>query len=156
MRGLLAGLLVAFACGSASAQQASIERVLLVPATPGGWVVEVTTTGGFTGRGLGNFAVAGDGTMACTLPFRCAGIAQDGARRVARAVAGVTTTAWTQPSSGSICSDCVTTTMTIRRRAGDGSEQSTTYSWTVASTKDVPADVQNVFDAALAVIEQRR
>ena len=152
---MFAALLAASACGSAAAQQVSTERLTLA-GTAGAWVVEVATTGGFTGRGVGNFAVRADGATTCTMPLRCAAVASDGVGHVAAAVAGVTTTAWTQRLNDGRCSDCVTTTLTIRRRASDGAERSTTYSWTVVDTKEVPGDVQSVFDAAMSVIERRR
>jgi hypothetical protein len=147
---LMAGLGVAVA-----AQEPFADRLPLSNA-PGVWSVEVVTTGGFTGRGAGNFAVRADGATACTAPITCSSEPANRIDSLVRALAGATTTAWTRPANAGRCFDCITTTLTVRRRVEDGTISTSTFSWNVVDLKDIPADVRSVYDAAMSLTRRGR
>ena len=155
MRELIATVLMVICGGTIAAQQPFAERLALAD-TPGAWIVEVTTTGGFAGGGSGNLAVRADGTTSCSPPIGCAAARDAELTKIADAVARVTSTTWVRPASGGRCFDCVTTTLTLRNRETDGTERIATFSWNVADMKDLPADVRSVYDAAMSIARRGR
>jgi len=102
------------------AQAAGVPEPPEPPPGANSWSLRVHTTGGFTGRGVGSLTISSDGQMACD-SAPCAAAAASGAlgtfgSAVASAVADAT---WgTQPWS-TLCSDCIRTTLILKRRDGD-------------------------------------
>lgn len=134
----VASAVVALAVTSAAAQQPAnlppprqIEVVNLrdaqvvdVPEPPepppgaNSWSLRIHTSGGFTGQGVGSVTISSDGQVGCgAAPCATPGgttLLERFEKAIVSAVAGP----WgTGPSS--ICSDCIRTTIVLKRRDGD-------------------------------------
>ena len=153
MRPVLIAVLIVAACAQSHAQDTTVRQangpMLALGNGRGAWVVEVTTSGGFTGRGRGNFAVRVDGVTACTPPMQCATLAPHQLSPVANAVGQLITERWTPEPSRSVCNDCVLTTMTLRKRDANGVDVMRTFSWTEVTWEQVPRDVGGIYQAVM-------
>ena len=117
---------------------------------PGSWVVLVSTTGGFTGRGAGAVTVRSDGAAACDVPLQCAATAPaDSIRQLASAILLARGLTWERPSSRSICNDCIVTTLTLYVRQADGTESRAVFTWDDVDAPQLPARVREIYDAAM-------
>ena len=94
-----------------------------VPEPPPGanaWSLRVHTTGGFTGRGVGSVTISSDGRMACG-PAPCAtpvvaALLDPFGKAIETAVVEAF---WRHQPMATLCSDCVRTTLALKRRDGD-------------------------------------
>jgi hypothetical protein len=120
-------------------------------------VVEVTTSGGFAGRGKGNVTVYSNGALACEPPMAACGpaLAPQSAASLRALVLGLEPGAWTSPKAAP-CSDCYVTTLTVRRRVGNAQDIARSYTWNDAQAADVPPSVKRLHAAVLAFSAQRR
>ena len=89
------------------------------PAGPNAWSIQVHTSGGFTGRGAGSVTISSDGRMGCTAapcgtPV-AAGLLDPFGKAVASAVLGA---GWGGQPLTTLCSDCIRTTIVLKRREG--------------------------------------
>lgn len=151
-------LAAVLALGSTAALGAQQSRTISLPLldTPGSWVVEVSTSGGFSGRGKGSFAVRTNGTMTCIAPLTCTADAVPSAvALLSDAVAHLQTTTWGQPNDSGICRDCFLTTFVVRVRRPDGGESRAVFSWTDVTFKNVPDDVRTAYERAAMMVDQR-
>jgi len=136
--------------------------MLLLPSENGAWVVRIETSGGFTGRGLGNYTASSSGELKCAsltrqvpCPDRLVPETQQSISRLVTAIPAVTISAPPgAPGRGTICNDCVTTTMTVRRRNGDG-EQAASYRWDESTIGSVPGEVLRLHAAVIALASPR-
>ena len=128
---------------------AAIVALALADA-PGSWVVDVTTTGGYTGRGAGAVSVRSDGAAACDAPLQCARAAPGDAlaslTSSLEAIRGVT---WDRPASRTTCNDCIVTTMTVHIRQTDGTESRVAYTWDNVEAPLVPPPVLTLYDTVM-------
>jgi hypothetical protein len=125
---------------------------LALPSGSDVWVVEIFSSGGFTGRSSRDFAVSSRGRIVCDSPKN------DCPRRFSRAtlqsffqdvpLAGLVVPVSSSPS---LCSDCVTKTMVVRRRDPKGIEQTFTASWDVLTAGAVPPEVMRLYNAVVSV-----
>jgi hypothetical protein len=147
----------AVVCVVGVAAQTSSARTLPLADVPGSWVADVSTSGGFTGRGKGGLTVDSAGMMLCTAPMLCAGIARPGSLApVADALAHLRTPAWGDPRRTGLCRDCYTTTLTLRSRQPDGGEARSVFVWTDTDFAGIPPDVRTAYASVMALVEQRR
>jgi hypothetical protein len=159
MTGLLFGALLAVA----QAAPPATLPMLLLPMDAGAWVVRIETTGGFTGRGLGNFTASSAGELQClslalqrTCPER---LTPDTQRVLSRLVTAIPVAADvpapdSRAPNRTVCYDCVTTTMTIRQRDGDA-ERTVTYRWDETTRSTIPGDVLRLHAAVTALAPAR-
>lgn len=105
-----------------------------------GWRVEITTGGGFTGRGIGT--VDARGSAGPRLADR-RGQTDDRDARIAGAVAKARPERWTADYGRSAGADEVQYTLTLARGGS-----SWKVSWTDASVGELPSDLRELFDAA--------
>jgi hypothetical protein len=145
---MMIGTLLLLTATTAAAQTPG--RGPSVPADPKAWVVEVSTSGGFTGRGKGGVIVQWDGTLACTPPLAACGTALSGEslRMLAALVTSLTADQHVAATSV-LCNDCFVTTMVVRRRAADGSEIVMTYHWNDAEFPAMPPAVKRLHAAVV-------
>jgi len=140
------------------AAQAVELPTLVLPAAEGAWVVRIVTSGGFTGRGSGSYTASSAGDVACLAAAACPGrLASDTQRALSRLVKAVPVAAVSRPSPLSTtanCNDCVTTTMSVRRRDRD-EERIQTFSWDETTRASVPDDVLRLHAAVLALAAPR-
>jgi hypothetical protein len=85
------------------------------------WSLRVHTSGGFTGRGVGSVMISSDGQLGCG-PAPCAtpvvtALLEPVGKAITSAVAGAV---WaSQQPLSTLCSDCIRTTIVLKRREGD-------------------------------------
>jgi hypothetical protein len=131
---------------------------LVLPAAEDAWVVRIVTSGGFTGRGSGSYTASSSGDVSCLAAAACPGrLAPDTQRALSRLVKAVPVAAVSRPSPSSptgSCNDCVTTTMSVRRRDRD-EERMQTFSWDETTRASVPDDVLRLHAAVLALAAPR-
>ena len=131
---------------------------LLLPPDEGAWVVRIVTTGGFTGRGAGSFTASSAGDMLCvsvaSCPPRLGPEVQQSLARLVTAIGLGTPAPRTSPLHPGTCSDCVTTTMTVRRRERDG-ERTFTYTWDLSTSSLVPEEALRLHSAIITLADMR-
>jgi len=136
---------------------------LLLPQGNGAWVVRIETSGGFTGRGLGNYTASSSGELKCLTYAQPAGCPEhldgDTPQVLGRLVGTIPRTSDAPPvelsaPGRSMCNDCVTTTMSVRRRDADG-EQTVTYRWDESTIAAVPGEVLRLRAAIMALASAR-
>ena len=89
------------------------------PAGKAAWTLQVFTTGGFTGMGVGSVTVSSDGQMSCG-PAPCATrVAAAALRPFTSTIGSIIEAAWIRRAPSGICRDCVQTIVTLKRRDGD-------------------------------------
>jgi hypothetical protein len=151
MRHVITAALVVCASLTLEAQQPSAPALALGDA-PGSWVADVTTTGGYTGRGAGSVHVRADGATACGAPLACgAAVSGDAFQRIAAALQAARGIAWERPATRTVCNDCIVTTLTVHTRQADGSEAVTTYVWDNSDAAQVPREVRAMYDSIMGI-----
>ena len=143
---------------AALAAQAGELPTLVLPPTEAAWVVRIVTSGGFTGRGSGSYTASSAGDVACLAVPACpARLASDTERALSRLVTElpVSTVSPALPSRPtSTCNDCVTTTISVRRRDRAG-ERTQTFTWDETTRAGVPDSVLRLYGAVIAVAALR-
>jgi hypothetical protein len=139
------------------AAQAGELPTLVLPPSEGAWVVRVVTSGGFTGRGAGSYTASSVGEVACLrvapCPARLVPETQRALSRLVKAVPAAAISRAAPPDAGT-CNDCVTTTMSVRRRDHDG-ERMQTFAWDETTRASVPEDVVRLYAAMTALAAPR-
>ena len=84
------------------------------------WSLRIHTTGGFTGRGAGSVTISSDGQLACG-PAPCAtpvvtALVEPFGKAIASAAVDAV---WGSQPLSTLCSDCIRTTIALKRREGD-------------------------------------
>jgi len=133
-----------------------------VPDSRAQWTVEVQTSGGFSGQGIGGFTVTASGNLICSAPTPCA---RQIPRSALQSLNGLVNLAnLPQPiqistlnllipvqSVQGVCSDCIMTTMFLRIRDSKGIEWSYSVSWDPTTLSSVPLDFRQIFESAAAL-----
>ena len=89
------------------------------PAGTAAWTLQVYTTGGFTGTGVGSVIVSSNGQMSCG-PAPCATpVAAAVLSPFTTTIGSIIEAAWIRRTPSGLCRDCVQTTVTLKRRDGD-------------------------------------
>lgn len=131
---------------------------LVLPAAPGAWVIRVETTGGFTGRGTGSVTASSAGELFCVSMAACPDHLGDEAHRsladLIAVIPLVRPPAPAPPPNQTVCNDCVTTTMTIRRRAPEG-ERVIVYTWDPSTVATVPPEIRRLHAAVRSLTSRR-
>jgi hypothetical protein len=124
---------------------------MALPEGNGSWSVTIETSGGSTGKGEGDLAVSSQGKIACSSGLRCASdfVPLD-MQPLLDAMQNVSLPA-RSPSLVSSCRDCITTTITIRRRDSMGVVQIYSGSWDETTRDKFPQEVVRIYDAVVAL-----
>ena len=142
----------------AAAQVAQLPALVLPPGA-GAWVVRIETSGGFTGRGSGSFTASSAGAVLCASAGPCPSrLAPDARQSIEQLVADIPVPGDVSPRSpgvsAGICNDCVTTTMTVQRRDGDG-ERIIQFRWDESTLGTIPGEVLRLHSAVIALARLR-
>jgi hypothetical protein len=90
------------------------------PAANDAWTLQIAYAGGFTGLGAATVTIVSDGRMTCERPTPCvSAVAGPQLLRLTTTLTSILETAWIRQMPG-ICSDCMRTTIVLKRRAGGG------------------------------------
>jgi len=142
---------IILALASASVFVAQIPQMAL-PDGNDMWVVQVVTSGGLLGAGSGDVAISSEGKIVCRREIRCANSFQLSNFQPLVEIIQAGTLPVLRPSAlVSLCRDCITTTITIRRRDAMGIVHTYTASWDDMTKDRVPREVIWIYDAVLAL-----
>lgn len=120
-----------------------------LPEGDGSWIVRVYTSGGFTGRGVGDFGISSKGKVVCSLEESKCGKSFDVSKvqPLIDRLAGTAPSYYAPPPLG-LCNDCISRRMTIIRRDSMGIVHSQSFYWTDLNS-EVPRDVINLYNALI-------
>jgi hypothetical protein len=125
---------------------------MALPEGNGAWVVRVVTTGGLMGIGSGDFTFSSEKKIMCSAQIQCP--KEFKASDLQPLIEGI------QPDIllpvvpvVSLCRDCITRTMTIRRRDPSGLEQTFTASWDDTTKARLPREVIQIYDAVVDLMK---
>ena len=112
------------------------------------WVLDLVTSGGFDGMGIGTFSVNSTGTLTCSATrHKCPNkLSATALNSVSEKVKAATAVSWGLPTDRSLCSDCVTVRLQLGMRQPDGSIKTFIASWDAASF-GVPEQLHVLFNA---------
>src|SRR5262245_22791121 len=102
---------------------------MVLPDGPGTWTVRVVTSGGLLGTGSGDFVVSSEGKVLCSREIRCP--KDFSAASFQPLIEAIPAVVPPQPSSPAVtlCSDCITRTVTITHRDPMGIVHTHSASW---------------------------
>ena len=137
-------VLVALALAGLAADRVAAQAVM-----PGSWVLQVDTTGGFGGAGLGGVMITSQGQVTCSArPTPCAGrISLEALRPLVEAVGQALLVPWV--ASTGVCHDCYVTRITLRHSRPDGAETIYAASWDQTTQGSVSQELKRVYDLAM-------
>lgn len=114
----------------------------------GAWVLEIQSGGGFHGRGSGGLTVTSEGRLTSTMvEAACEAILQPPVLETLTQLARSARPFNQVEFNTSVCSDCYTTSMVLRRRESDGSERTYVAYWDDSTKKNIPAEIIKIYDA---------
>ena len=149
--GVLTVMLVLFS-------QASVELpTQILPEGDGAWVVRIETSGGFTGRGAGSITASSVGEVLCVQVASCADrLLPETSRALTRLISTLPPGDQASPVTGrrGVCNDCITTTMTVRRRTREG-ERVQRYVWDSSTASAIHEEVRRLHSAIVALSPSR-
>jgi hypothetical protein len=125
--------------------------LLLLPDGNGAWVVRVTTTGGFSGKGVGDYSISSEGKVACSAEIRCFDQIKVSDFQMLVEVIQPGILPIPAPPAAGMCNDCITRTMTISRRDSTGVMSTFTVSWDDTTRSKVPQEMLRIHDAVIAL-----
>ena len=110
------------------------------------WALDLVTSGGFDGMGIGQFSVNSNGMLTCSstkhkCPDQLTATALNSLADKVKAAAAVP---WEDAERG-LCSDCVVFRLQLRMRQADGSTKTLIASWDTAS-RGVPEQLRAIFN----------
>jgi hypothetical protein len=110
-------------------------------------VLHVSTGGGLTGNGAGEFAIASDGALQCSM--RCAASAEESLMRTLREqVKHASGLEWLRLPASSLCMDCLVTRATLTLRNEDGTTMVVSAAWDPTTRGKLPAPVVRAIELA--------
>lgn len=137
-----------------AAMQVAELPMLVLPPGDGAWVVRIETSGGFTGRGSGSVTASSAGEVRCVSPACPPRLVPEVQQSIERLVADIPVAgdvSLRSPVGNSgICNDCVTTTMTVQRRNGDG-ERTIQFRWDESTLGAIAGEVRRLHSAVIAL-----
>ena len=138
---------------SAQVPDASVIPKMALPDGAESWVIEVFTGGGITGKFDREFAISSGGRILCDfVEPKCPGRFSSAPLQQFLKIVPVSGE-FVPPAMpmSMLCSDCLTKTMTVRRRDATGMEQTYTVSWNLLTASAVPADIRRLYEAVIAI-----
>lgn len=123
---------------------------LLLPEGNGAWVVQISTTGGILGTGVGDVAVSSERKVLCSREIKCPDAFNlSDVQPFIENIQALTVPV--PPSSASLCSDCITRTIKISWRDSMGVFHSYTSTFDETTKGNLPPDVAKLYDAVVAL-----
>jgi len=126
------------------------------------WSVEVHTSGGLTGQGIGGFRLTAEGRLTCDSKKPCdRQIPKPALQSIFGLIDSINLESWIRkpvtdplfqiPPAPSFCADCIVTSMTLRIRDSKLTEWTYQASWDPTTQSALPPDFKRIFDAAAAL-----
>jgi hypothetical protein len=127
-----------------------------LPAGNGAWVIQVFTSGGFSGAGSGNIAVSSKGEIVCTSrkpacpdSFDVQPIQQLVDKFAGMDLSRIVTSP--NPATPGICNDCINRRVILVWRDRIGLEHSFSASWDELTAAMVPREIIDIYNAVMAL-----
>src|SRR5882724_7927679 len=117
------------------------------------WMVQIVSSGGFTGSGRGDLTLTSEGILTWSGADGSCGrkLTDEAMQALAKMVLAANASATGSESSLSrMCFDCYVNTMILQRRETGGVVNATRVSWDDASQAQVAADLVSIYKAAIA------
>jgi hypothetical protein len=126
------------------------DRLAAQVTVPGNWVLQVGTTGGLGGGGVGGVSITSQGQVTCSAsPTRCVErLSGEALRSLTEAVGQALLVPWV--GSTGPCLDCYVTRLTLRHRQPDGTETTYAASWDQTTQAAISAELKRIYDLAMA------
>ena len=128
-----------------------VTAQLALPDGNGGWVVQVVTSGGFSGTGGGDFTISSQGKILCSAQMSCPKNFVIADFQPLVEIIRPDVLPVLPPAVVSLCRDCITRTITIRRRDSIGVVHTYTASWDDTTKSKLPQEVIRIYDAILTL-----
>jgi hypothetical protein len=123
---------------------------LLLPEGNGAWLVQISTTGGILGTGVGDVAVSSERKILCSREIKCPDAFN--LSDVQPFIENIRVlTVPVPPSSVSLCRDCITRTIKISWRDSMGVFHSYASTFDETTKGNLPPDVAKLYDAVVAL-----
>jgi hypothetical protein len=118
-----------------------------LPDENGAWALDLVTSGGFDGMGIGKFSVNSSGMLICSstrhkCPDKLTATALNSLADKVKAAAAVP---WKVSAERGLCSDCVVVRLQLSMRQPDGSSKTFIASWDTAS-QGVPEQLRAILN----------
>ena len=158
--GMAAWLLFCPALLSLAAQDAVPQ--IVAPDVRTNWTVEVRTSGGLNGQGIGGYTITSAGRLTCAGPKPCdLQIQRSALRSLSGLVESMDLLLWGPRSMGnrafqlqmgaSLCADCIVNSMVLRIRDSNLTEWTYQASWDVTTQSTLPPDFKRIFETVTAL-----
>jgi hypothetical protein len=124
---------------------------LLLPEGNGAWVVQINTTGGILGTGVGHIAVSSERKILCSAEMKCPNAFNLADIQPFVDTIQTPTLPLPPPASVSLCRDCVTRTIKIRWRDSIGVLHGYAVTFDETTKGNIPPDVARLYDAVVGL-----
>jgi hypothetical protein len=123
---------------------------LLLPEGNGAWLVQISTTGGILGTGVGAVAVSSERKILCNREIKCPDAFNlSDVQPFIENIQALTVPV--PPPSVSLCRDCITRTIKISWRDSMGVFHSYASTFDETTKGNLPPDVAKLYDAVVAL-----
>src|SRR5215471_2364826 len=124
---------------------------LLLPEGNSAWVVQINTTGGILGTGVGDVAVSSERKIVCSREVKCPDAFNLADVQPFVETIQALTLPLPPPASVSLCRDCITRTIKISWRDSMGVLHSYAATFDETTKGNLPLDVAKLYDAVVAL-----
>ena len=118
------------------------------------WVLQITTHGGFEGRGSGDILMKSTGELRCSRKeMSCPEkLTSKTVTELSRIIATIKRPYWTNAVLDNFCQDCLETTMQLTVRDHNGSIQTFDAHWNITTQNHLPPALLRLFSAASGAV----
>ena len=124
---------------------------LLLPEGNGAWVVQINTTGGILGTGVGGIAVSSERKILCSPAMKCPYAFNLADLQPFVENIQALTLPLPPPASVSLCRDCITRMIKISWRDSMGVLHSYALTFDETTKGNLPPDVAKLYDAVVGL-----
>jgi hypothetical protein len=123
---------------------------LLLPQGNGAWLVQISTTGGILGTGVGNVALSSERKIQCSREIKCPDAFNlSDVQPFIENIQALTVPV--PPPSVSVCRDCIARTIKISWRDFMGVLHSYASTFDETTKGNLPPDIAKLYDAVVAL-----
>jgi hypothetical protein len=124
---------------------------LLLPEGNGAWLVQISTTGGILGTGVGDVAVSSERKIQCSREMKCPDAFNLSDVQPFVKIIQTLTLPIPYPAGVSLCRDCITRTIKISGRDSMSVLHSYASTFDETTKGNLPPDVAKLYDAVVAL-----
>jgi hypothetical protein len=124
---------------------------LLLPEGNGAWLVQINTTGGILGTGVGDVTLSSERKILCSDEMKCPEVFNLSDVQPFVETIQVLTLPLPPPAGASLCRDCITRTIKISWRDSLGVLHSYAATFDETTKGNLPPEVAKLYDAVVAL-----